>query len=694
MRKYFKFALAGIVTTSLFAVQTKVITHSSINDFLEGQSQNFSIFDNEGLHAIPPLSEISSLPASIIFDVKENSAGHLFTASGNPAKVFQLNAENEVTTTFSSDELFAKAIAINDKDELFIATSPSGTIYKQQVDKSIELFFSPNAQYIWDIEFLPSGELLVATGEPAHLYKIPASYKYGDEIEPIFAFEQKHFTKINVDKDGSILLGSSPDALLFELSTDGTIKRTINAKGTEVTQISPHPNGIYFSTISSNDSPLPTKKDPNNKGKTKPKDRLYRWNDNGFLETLWAYNKKPIFTFWTDETTTLIGSGSDGHIFASKNPTDWGVWNQLPKGGDINHILQSSYDTNRRYFITSNPAVIYLQDANTPQESIFTSQVIDASQIVSWGKLHMIGQTLDHTHLAVRFGNTEKPDASWSEWTEQPLVSPSPSQYAQYKISSDSVRTKISKIKWYYRLANQPPEIGTINVVPIAVGSINVIQKQDEQLDVSNLFAGKSLENILIKNKLENRKFFLKNDPNHITISWQSRDANQDELVYELYIQTLGNSEWVAIAKDLDVGLYTFSANGMKPGYYKAKIVASDAISNPEHLAKSSFKISEQFLIDNTNPEIEYLGKSTDNQGITTLNFEVKDDFSVINEASILINGEKKYSLIPDDGFFDQSHENFSLKLSTMSIGIHSLVFEVKDESRNQSIYQHTFTID
>lgn len=708
------FATLVFFTIPLFswASQTDVVRHHKFEDFLAGELKNFSAFKFTGLQAGANLAEFATIPADIIFDLVENTQGTLFAATGNKGKVFSISVEGEVKTVFTSEELFARAIALDGKGNLFVGTSPKGKVYKIDPSGEVSLFFDPQTAFIWDMAFDSTGHLLVSTGQPAKLFKVPPRHLLADKLEPIFTFEQNHFTTIALRLDDSMILGTSPDALLFDLKSDGTIQRTINAPGLEITEIVLAGKEVFFSTLATpNQASKPDTNDAaakilsalqnnsssnssNDKSNT-PASALYHWKENGFLDTIWDYEKFPILSFRQSKSGWLIGSGDDGHLFYTKSYDDWGIWTQLDKGGDINNILTSLHTPGKTYFASSNPAAIYVHsEQDTESTATYTSSVIDAGKIVSWGKLHILGQQTDTVKAKIRFGNTEKPDRSWSDWHEIEQGDLPPAQYAQYEFATDNPNTVINQVKWYYRLANQAPKIGRINVAPVGIGVLDIPKKDEEQINIKNFFDGEDFENILINDQNNRRKFYLQDSFGKLSVGWQANDPNGDRLTFSVFIRKVDQEDWILLAKELDFILHSFSTEGLAPGYYQIKVKASDSPSHEESEALSSYTVSESFLLDNTKPVITYEGMVKKSQNETVLEFTVEDNFSVISQARFFIDGEAGHSISPVDRFFDQTKEKFSLKLSGLSVGIHSLIFEVEDESRNESVHQMTFTIN
>ena len=120
------------------------------------------------------------------------------------------------------------------------------------------------------------------------------------------------------------------------------------------------------------------------------------------------------------------------------------------------------------------------------------------------------------------------------------------------------------------------------------------------------------------------------------------------------------------------------------------KVTASDAPSNPPELARTTEKISEAFLIDNT-PPVLTVKKQQVEKGRARITLEAADRVSVISSAAYSLDGKDDVSLRPDDLIFDSTTETFTVDLTDLSKGPHSLLFRVQDEARNTSVLKLNF---
>ena len=74
-----------------------------------------------------------------------------------------------VKTLAELDGIAIQAIAIDAMDRVYAATSPDGKVYRVGTAGQVEVFYDPQAKYIWAMAFDKGGNLYVATVSYTHL---------------------------------------------------------------------------------------------------------------------------------------------------------------------------------------------------------------------------------------------------------------------------------------------------------------------------------------------------------------------------------------------------------------------------------------------------------------------------------------------------------------------------------------------
>ena len=102
-----------------------------------------------------------------------------------------------------------------------IISPPAGT--------SGELFDPPET-YVWALAWDASGDLLVATGDPAVLYRVNER----GNSETLLRSEERHFRSLVVGPAGDIFLGTAENAYIYRVSPDGEAYVLYDAPGKEI----------------------------------------------------------------------------------------------------------------------------------------------------------------------------------------------------------------------------------------------------------------------------------------------------------------------------------------------------------------------------------------------------------------------------------------------------------------------------
>jgi hypothetical protein len=67
------------------------------------------------------------------------------------------------------------------------------------------------------------------------------------------------------------------------------------------------------------------------------------------------------------------------------------------------------------------------------------------------------------------------------------------------------------------------------------------------------------------------------------------------------------------------------------------------------------------------------------------------DGASVIKSAAYSLDGREETALRPDDLIFDSTNETFTVELSGLGKGSHSLLLRAQDEAKNTSVLKLNF---
>ena len=713
-------------SVSLSAVTTHVVEQHDFAALVAGEPENVSISNLGEIKLAPTLTKIATLDESIVWDAAADPQGNLYVGTGKEGTVYKITPSGETETIFEPVEIISRGLCFDAEGNLYVATSPDGRVYRIPSGQRPEIYFDPAEEYIWELIFDKEGNLYVATGKDGKIYKLKPDFKPGDEAEVWFESDRTHITAMAFDAEGYLLAGTAPKAYLYRIAPDGKGSVIYNAGTDEISAIVPgEDQTVYFTTLHYNDKSkssnkgtetaldLPTVlerlygsaqqekgKDDDN-GKDEPiassaPSMLFKLGADGFAEPIWSPVSMNIYAFTRMPSGDfLVGTDEDGQLFEVTDLNQWSLLQKASQGGEITSMLHVPGDDGAVYAISSNPATVYKLSSQPVQSGNFTSSPVDAQVAASWGKLRLFGsvpQNLPGLSWETRTGNSPTPDVTWSDWqalSEHAVASP-PGRYLQYRVTLDQTGAALRGVRLFYSYRNGAPIVSHINLVPVGL-TIVTIPPKASNVTISQLTSGKNGNSL--KESPPVRQIRPLGEPGFFSAGWNSFDPNGDTLTYSVAVKALDATEWVTLGENIDVNVYSFNTRGLQDGYYELKVTASDEASNPASEARTGMKISQPFLVDNTNPSVR-LGTQKQNDSSYVLVYTASDPLSIIADARYVLDGSAPVQLLPEDGMYDSQEEIFRIVLDDLKPGAHSLVVEIADESGNRGVAQTVFTVE
>src|SRR5438045_3268146 len=158
-----QFLLATLLAMAAIspASQTKTWQESDYSDFEKGTLRNLSLRSDGLLTLAPQFREVFDSSSAYLWALAEDSAGNLYTGGGISAKLYRISPAGQKKTLAEFDALEVHAIAIGRDNQVFVATSPDGKVYKVSQSGKSEVFYDPKTKYIWALAFDSNGNLFV-----------------------------------------------------------------------------------------------------------------------------------------------------------------------------------------------------------------------------------------------------------------------------------------------------------------------------------------------------------------------------------------------------------------------------------------------------------------------------------------------------------------------------------------------------
>jgi hypothetical protein len=289
-------------------------------------------------------------------------------------------------------------------------------------------------------------------------------------------------------------------------------------------------------------------------------------------------------------------------------------------------------------------------------QGTYTSALVDAAQPAQWGKLQIDADIPAGAKilLSARSSNVKDPnDPAFSPWSKSVQLNAATAldcpvgRFCQYKLTLKTTN-----------VSNTPAvrEVALSHVVP---------NLQPKVLSVSAL---------RLTEKSKKGKF---------KISYKTRDANKDKLVYRLEFRKLGRSRWIELKDRLHETTFQWDTRTVEDGRYEIKVTADDRGDNTAMTRLSGSRISEPFVIDNTPPAIKNEKIKTRGHD-TTVTFSVKDELTVVGKISYTVDSNEDWTgTLPLDSVYDTTEENFRIVIEDLKEGEHIIALKVSDDLDN-----------
>jgi hypothetical protein len=703
-----------------FASTSAVWEMTSFSDFIKGKFDGVSLGRDGRLSLAPKLDAFFVSQQPVIWSIAAAPDGALYAATGHRGRVFRIepNGASKVVWTADSPEIFA--IAVDKAGVVYAASSPDGKIYRIENGKASE-YFDPKAKYIWSLALAPDGTLYAGTGDGGRVLRITGAGK-GEEY---YATGQANVTSLMIDPQGRLLAGTEPNGILYRITAkdkafvlydsnlpeiravsanpDGSIYAVAlggslqkKVQGTTPNQTGAQPEGTPTVTTSITvtadaggpeikptpstpvkpQEPAPASATPAVVATTDAtpveKSAIYRINADNTVDTLWSSKEENVYDILPGSEGVYFGTDANGRVY------------RLTQDRRLTLVAQTNEAEAMRLLdwrgamlaATGNMGKIYRLGASGARGT-YDSPVFDAGGVARWGRLTWQGEKVA---IRTRSGNSLRPDATWSEWSDVPggqIKSPN-ARYLQYEAELTGAGATLENVSAAYLPQNNPPVVKSVTVLTAVTATNTNTPKPATTVtdtgDATPTSASGTPTQTLSRAAQQ-----------QLIISWQAEDPDSDKLVYEVAFRGEGERDWKTLKANLHETNWTIEGDALADGRYYFKVIASDREANAAASAKDAELLSSPVLIDNTPPVVKNLAANRAGPG-ADVSFDAQDTASALRRAEYSLDAGPWTPIAPVDGILDSPSEQFRFRIATVPAGEHLLVIRVADSGGNTGL--------
>jgi len=385
---------------------------------------------------------------------------------------------------------------------------------------------------------------------------------------------------------------------------------------------------------------------------------VYRIGPDGLVDTIF---RRPV-------TILAMAEAGDRLILATGN--GGGIYSISRDGDEVALIAETDAkqvtclavaETGEIVFGTANTGSVGRLAGGFARKGTYVSKALDARQIAKWGTMQISGDAPAGTRVTVatRSGNVSTPDdKTWSSWSkEMPLQSGflsigAPSgRFLQYRLTLSTrggkATPKVSGVQIVFQVGNLAPTLAGVKVTPSEKGP-----RGTEPTGSPRAYR-------------------------HIEI--KAMDRNSDKLRMEISFRDFGSDGWILITDKLTSPKYIWDTRSVGDGTYELRVEAFDDPSNPAGQAKTSARISEPVVVDNTAPVVGPLAAKRA-RGKVIVTGQVTDATSRVGAIQYSVNSQDKWhSILPADGICDSDVEKFSFDVEDLKPGMYRIAVRAAD---------------
>ncbi|HSI87544.1 MAG TPA: hypothetical protein VK918_00685 [Pyrinomonadaceae bacterium] len=706
------FLSAAIIAVSVFIIAAfgqDIWTVNNRTDILKGDARGVSIDETGAISLSPRLTELFSTGQPFIWSSVVDAQGNIYLGTGSEARIYRVTPAGQGALFADLEGLNVSAMAIGRSGELYAATAPDGKVYRINAGGTPEVFFDPQEKYIWSLALMGDGSLAVGTGEAGKIFRVRSAGAAPDD-SLMFDSSETHIMSLAMAANGDLYAGTDPGGIVLRFGADGRPFALIDSPLREIHELAVGPDGSVYAlalgeslnAATPSPSPSPTPRPaaaarPTPGAQPTPaksrydltgaKSAVYRILPGGGNDLLWSSASVSAFSLYAHQTGSgvFVGTSDKGRIYNVTND----ALETLALQTDAAQVSLIFGTANALYAASSNQGILYRIGPEPAAEGSYESEVLDAATTGTWGRLWWSGS--GNVALETRSGNTESPNETWSPW--QPVtgdqrggrVASPPARFLQWRarLTGADRNAVLRNVNVAFRARNIAPEVLSISILSPHVGLIaNPAPQIDPNIEIAGLDPADF--GLQIQPAAPRRVY----QRGALSFVWTAEDRNGDKLVYDVYFKEESEAAYKLLKADLSDTFFALDGLSLADGRYTIKVVAKDSPSNPAGVALSGERVSEPFIIDNTQPVVTAGTPQVTGQNARVV-FRAVESSSYLVRAEFSVNGGPWQGVYADDGISDSREETYTVNVPLPASGEYSITlraFDVNGNTGNASV--------
>lgn len=695
-----------IVAARSRAESARFYNLEGFGEFLDGNPESTAVTE-DGAITLPPYVRETFADAAASFSAAAPwGKDNVVVARNDTGEVLLINKAGKSRALAKKEGALFTALLVQE-DFVYVAMDAPAKILQINDDGESSIYYELEAGVVWDMAVGPKDSLLLATGEPAQIIRITGKNKG----KAIFRPEQSQLRRVDYHPDFGIFAGGGERGILYCAKDSKKFRALYDTGHPEITSLAVLGKHVYVAGVTGAHllAAAPSDEDAGSKLGGDVRSQVVQVAMDGSAETIAGSNDEAVFDMAVYGDRILVATGATG-----RDEPRGRLYAIEPTKRDISMLYQSesrrlthllTFPSNSMAVVAGGGARILHITRSLAKSGVFYTLPYDTGINSQFGSASVSCQCAKGTKVkvAVRTGQTRKPDETWSDWSKnfdiRRRATPNVpnGRYVQVRLTlyaSGDTAPSVYRVRLAYVRQNLPPFVREVVTLQKGLALFAVRSEKPKSKTVSLAGRGKKDSNHADKKEKNDKPMTNRarevQQPGALTVKWLAEDPNGDELSYDLSVRHLGSDDWRTMETDLDDPFFTLQSAQLPDGHYQFRVRATDEASNPLERSLEAFRESRFVLVDNTAPRIEPMRVSTKDE-VAMVRVTARDNVGPLMQAEYAVDGNAFRPASPDDGVLDDAEEAFTIHLKDLAPGSHALTFRVMDEADNEGFGETRF---